>query len=113
MEEDFFLQLTSWWGLSDKPGQKKMFVKDDGTYLIKLEHYLSADFNDNRRVERKFSEKRLADIKMKLKKIIVKNEEKRMLDMGYTIEFNGVKVINDFDLWQKVMEIIPEFNSEL
>ncbi len=111
--EDYFLQLTSWWGLSDKPGQRKMFIRDDGTYLIKLEYYLSADFNDNKRVEKIFSEDRIAEIKKKLSKIVKKNEERKMFDMGYTVEFNGIKIINNSTLWEKVMAIIPEFNTEL
>ena len=111
--ENAFLILSNWWGLSDKPGSQKMFINADGSYVIKVEFSHPRDQVENSQKEGNIDKERLKQI-LEFAEINITQPTNHMIyDAGWAIEYikesKTIKVVNDLDLWKRLIELVPEY----
>ena len=108
------LTLSSWWGgLSMKPGNQRLTLFDDGSYIVEVSYSFPQAAVDNFKHEGKIEPNRVERIKHFLAENIQQNISKVMSDGGNTIKYvNGAityTIENDQPLWWQITALVPEY----
>jgi len=110
-----FLLISTWWGFDYKPGNIKMYINVDGSFTLKKEYAFPKDKKENREKKGLIDQKRMAEIRELIEKNVTKDSHNLIFDAGYEIEYKKgdkvIKVVNDMELWEKIIKLIPEFNE--
>lgn len=114
--QDFFIHLSSSWGLSDKPGRKDMWIKSDGSYIVKVEYANSENKGEDYTREGIIDDTKMSEVKVLLEGTLVNSSETMITDASYNIEWKKgdevVVVKNNIDAWKKVTDLLPEYNQD-
>jgi hypothetical protein len=113
--ENKFLRLSSWWGLSTKPGSKKMFINEDGSYTVVVEYSRPGDDKDNSQRTGNIEPARIEEIKSYLDKNVTEDYSSQMMDAGDTIQYvkgdKKITVKNNREVWGELMRLVPEYKN--
>lgn len=107
------LKLSSWWGLSKKPGHKEMVIGEDGAYILKIIFSHPEHKADNTETKGSLTEIKWKEIQDFAKEKLTESKHNMVFDAGWAVEYfvgdKVIKVENDHDIWAKFMEMIPEY----
>jgi hypothetical protein len=110
IKSGYFLEVSEWWGLSDKPGSKGIFVYPDGSYTLKTIYYRSTE-EPIAKKEGKLSLEALDLVKQFIQKNIKENSKQMIFDAGCSIEVtlddHTIKVENNISLFSEITKLLP------
>lgn len=109
IKHGYFLSVSEWWGLSDNPGSRGLFVYPNGEY-IKKSIYFKHPENDTQ-TEGSLDEKTLADLREFINQNINHSKSNMIFDYGCDIELisagKKITIENDTKLFGEIIMLLP------